>query len=312
MQKNWPARVTLMEVGPRDGFQFEPQIIPTDLKAAVVTGLVQAGLTHIQIASFVHPERVPQMADAEALIQRLPHLDRVHYNGLVLNPRGLERALAAQLPSVEISISASDTHSRRNSNMAFDDALDQGMRMIRRAKAAGLYVRAGVQCALGCVYEGPVSPERVTDILVRFRDQGADAAVVSDTTGMGSPVSLKRLLDRLQPAVDPLPVVLHLHDTRGTGLVNMMAGLECGIDRFDTSLGGMGGCPFIDGAAGNIATEDAVHLMDMLGIATGVDWHQVAVWARKLETVIGRQLPGKMLRVVPPAIGNATPSDDPV
>jgi len=310
MQKNWPDRVTLMEVGPRDGFQFEPHIIPTDLKAAVVAGLIEAGLTHIQVASFVHPKRVPQMADAEDLIQRLPQLDHVHYNGLVLNSRGLERALAAQLPSVEISISASDTHSRRNSNMAFEEALNQGMRMIRRAKAAGLYVRAGAQCALGCVYEGPVAPERVTDILRRFRDQGADAVVVSDTTGMGSPVSLRRLLDYLLPAVEPLPVVLHLHDTRGTGLVNMMAGLERGIDRFDTALGGMGGCPFIEGAAGNIATEDAVNLLDMLGIATGVDWRRVAVWARKLETVIGRQLPGKMLRVIPRSTGNTPPSDN--
>mgnify|MGYP000176883180 CR=1 FL=1 len=174
MQKNWPDRVTLMEVGPRDGFQFEPHIIPTDLKAAVVAGLIEAGLTHIQVASFVHPKRVPQMADAEDLIQRLPQLDHVHYNGLVLNSRGLERALAAQLPSVEISISASDTHSRRNSNMAFEEALNQGMRMIRRAKAAGLYVRAGAQASALNRIRGVLTEEEA-GILRRGRNAQGNA-----------------------------------------------------------------------------------------------------------------------------------------
>jgi hydroxymethylglutaryl-CoA lyase len=199
---------------------------------------------------------------------------------------------------VEISVSASDTHSRRNVNRSFDAALVQGCGMVQAAKQEGLHVRAGVQCALGCVYEGDMPVDRVVAMLTRFRDLGADAAVVSDTTGMGSPVTVKRLLDRLLPAIHPLPVILHLHDTRGTGLVNMLAGLECGINRFDTALGGMGGCPFIPGAAGNLATEDAVYFLETMGIATGVDPVRVAECALKLEAVLGRQLPGKMLRVI--------------
>ncbi|MGD9332784.1 MAG: hydroxymethylglutaryl-CoA lyase [Desulfobacterales bacterium] len=298
MNKNGPRQVTLIEVGPRDGFQFEARPITTDLKVEVVTGLIRAGLTHLQVVSFVHPNRVPQMADAEALLKRLPQGRKIHYHGLVLNARGLARAMATGLRAVEISISASDTHSRRNTNLTFPEALEKGCRMVRTAKKNGLYVRAGAQCALGCAFEGAVAPERVTDILTRFRDLGADAVVVSDTTGMGSPLSLQRLLDRLQPAVAPLPVILHLHDTRGTGLVNMLTGLDYGIAHFDTSLGGMGGCPFIPGAAGNIPTEDAAYLLNTLGIATGIDIRQVAECARKLESAIGRQLPGKMLRVL--------------
>jgi len=297
MSTPWPTRVTLMEVGPRDGFQFEEKDIPTDFKAEVVAELVEAGLTHIQVVSFVHPGRVPQMADAEDLLNRLSARPGISYNGLVLNARGLERALAAGLQSVEISVSASDTHSRRNTHMPSGQALEQSLGMIRTAKRAGLHVRAGVQCALGCVYEGAVAPEIVTDILKRFGGEGADAVVVSDTTGMGSPLSVKRLLHLLQPVVDPLPVVLHLHDTRGTGLVNMMAGLECGITHFDTALGGMGGCPFIPGAAGNIATEDAAYFLATMGIETGVDIARVAICARKMEQFLGRGLPGKMMRV---------------
>lgn len=297
MKTIWPKQATLIEVGPRDGFQFEKQTIPTDLKVAVINGLVGAGLRTIQVVSFVHPGRVPQMADAEILLDQLPPVVDVRYNGLVLNERGLERALAAGIGSVEISVSASDSHSRRNANMTFAEALDQGRRMVRQAKMAGLHVRAGVQCALGCAYEGAVAPERVVDILVMFRDLGADALVVADTTGMGSPLSVRRLLDRLQPAVAPRPVVLHLHDTRGTGMVNMMAGLECGITHFDTSLGGMGGCPFIPGAAGNIATEDAVYFMERMGIATGIDAVRVAACSRKLEDFLDRRFPGRMLRV---------------
>lgn len=290
-------QATLIEVGPRDGFQFERRAIPTALKIAVIKGLAGAGLKMIQVASFVHPERVPQMADAEALIEALPPLNGVVYNGLVLNERGLDRALATDLASVEISISASDTHSRRNAGLGCREAQALGRRLVRRAKQAGRWVRAGVQCALGCVDEGEISPARVTEILTMFRDEGADALVASDTTGMGTPITLRRLLNRLQPAVAPTPLALHLHDTRGTGMVNLMTGLECGVDHFDTSLGGMGGCPFVPGAAGNIATEDAVHFLTAMGVATGVDIHGVAACSRELENYLGRRLPAKMLRV---------------
>lgn len=297
MKSAYPRKATLIEVGPRDGFQFERETIPTELKAAVIESLAVCGFTMIQAVSFVHPRRVPQMADAEALLERLPPLPGVRLNGLVLNEQGLERALATRLDSVEISISASDTHSRRNTGMAREDALARGRRMLRRAKTAGRHVRAGVQCALGCVDEGPIPPTRVTEMLVRLADDGADLLVVADTTGMGSPVTLRRLLDQLQPAVAPIPLALHLHDTRGTGMVNLMTALEYGIHHFDTALGGMGGCPFISGAAGNVATEDVIHFLTAMGIATGVDGAGVAVCSRRLEAFLGRRLPARMLRV---------------
>ena len=298
MDKSWPRKVTLIEVGPRDGFQFETEVIPTDIKIDVVSELVRAGLSHFQIVSFVHPGRVPQMADAEALLGKLPHWPDVQFNGLVLNERGLERALAAGIASVEISVSASDTHSRRNTGMALKKALAQGQRMVQNAKQAGLHVRAGVQCAFGCVYEGEVGEAHVADMLRRLHDMGADALVLSDTTGMGSPRSIQRLLDRVLPTIDQNAVILHLHDTRGTGLVNMTAGLELGISQFDTALGGMGGCPFIPGAAGNIATEDAVNFLDAMGITTGVDASRVAECAISLEKRLGHRFPGKMMRVI--------------
>ena len=298
LNKNWPRQVTLVEVGPRDGFQFEKQIIPTGVKIDVVTDLVRAGLSHFQVVSFVHPVRVPQMADAEDLLGKLPPWPDIHFNGLVLNERGLERALEAGIPSVEISVSASDTHSRRNTGMTYLEALEQGRRMVRAAKQAGLHVRAGAQCALGCVYEGDIAADLVTNILKHFSDLGADAVVVSDTTGMGTPRTIHRLMEDLMPAVGSLPVILHLHDTRGTGLVNMMAGLECGVAQFDTALGGMGGCPFIPGAAGNIATEDAINFLDGMGIETGVNASRVAECALSLERRLGRRFPGKMLRVI--------------
>lgn len=290
-------KATLIEVGPRDGFQFERRSIPIDLKVAVIRALAAAGLETIQVVSFVHPERVPQMADAETLLAALPSLPGVRYNGLVLNERGLDRALTTRLASVEISVSASDTHSRRNTGMPRREAFTRCERMLRRAKEAGLHVRASVQCALGCVYEGPIPPERVAEMVTAMQHGGADQLVVADTTGMGSPVALRRLLNRLQRSVAPASLALHLHDTRGAGMVNLMTGLECGVDHFDTALGGMGGCPFIPGAAGNIATEDVVYILEAMGVATGVDGSGVAACSRRLEAFLGRQLPAKMLRV---------------
>jgi len=291
---NFPNSVRLIEVGLRDGFQFETKVAPTELKLEIISELVQAGLKHIQVTSFVNPKRVPQMADAEDLLRRLPKQDGITYSGLVLNTKGLERACRAGLESVEISMSASDTHSRKNTGMSLNEAILQGKEMIRMAKECGMHITAGVQCAFGCVYEGDIAQERVSGILREFADMGVDRISISDTTGMASPLSVKSLMQKLIPELDGLPVALHLHDTRGLGLVNVMAAMECGIREFDCSLAGMGGCPFVAGAAGNIATEDTAYLMKTLNIETGVDIQKLGQCSMKLEKFFEKRFPGKV------------------
>ncbi len=292
-----PLAVTLVEVGPRDGFQIEAAVMPTDRKLAVIARLVSAGLKQIQVASFVHPGKVPQMADAERLIGRLPQDDGVLYTALVLNGHGLARAMASGIAAVEISLSASDAHSRKNAGMSRHEALEQGLQLIDRAVSAGLRVRASVQCAFGCVYEGPVPVARVADVIRRFVEHGADEVALADTTGMGSPPTVRGLLDAVLPTSGRRPLALHLHDTRGLGLVNLSTALPYGIAIFDTALGGMGGCPFVPGAAGNIATEDTAHLLERLNIVTGVDYGRVGAISREVESFYQKVFPGRMHRL---------------
>ena len=292
-----PDAVTLVEVGPRDGFQFEKAVVPTHRKLSVIARLVAAGLKQIQVASFVHPEKVPQMADAGPLIRQLPRQDGVVYTALVLNRRGLDRAMASGIAAVEISLSASDSHSRKNAGMAHGDALDQGLHMIDQAISAGLHVRASVQCAFGCVDEGQIPAARIAGIVRRFVDHGVHVLALADTTGMGSPPLIEGVLDAVLPLAGRIPLALHLHDTRGLGLVNLMAALKYGVSIFDTALAGMGGCPFVPGAAGNIGTEDTAHLLGCLGIYTGVDYHQVSAVSRDMEAFFLKSFPGRMHRV---------------
>jgi hydroxymethylglutaryl-CoA lyase len=293
----YPDQVTLIEVGPRDGFQFESKIIPTSLKVEIISGLVAAGLKQIQVTSFVHPQRVPQMADAESLLRALPAWENVDLSGLVLNRQGLERAHRAGLRQVEISISASDTHSRKNTGMPLDEAFQRGQEMVALARKYGMYVRAGIQCAFGCVYDGAILLQRVVDMARVFIVQGADALALADTTGMADPPAIRRMVTAVHRAAGETPLILHLHDTRGLGLVNLMAALECGVTRFDTALAGMGGCPFVAGAAGNIATEDTVYLLDRLQVKTGISIKEVAACSIKLENFYGKTFAGKMVRL---------------
>ena len=298
MKHDLPKEVTLIEVGPRDGFQFEKQFIPTELKSEIIRRLVEAGLKHIQVVSFVNPSRVPQMADAEEVVSRLPEPAGVIFSGLVLNSKGLQRGLRAGLKHVEISISASDTHSRKNAGMSFDQAVTRMKEMIRLARAENMGVRAGIQCVFGCVYEGNISQDRILRLVRYYAANQVDAIALSDTTGMANPVSVKRLLQTLIPACGKIPIILHLHDTRGLGLANLMAALQCGVTQFDTAMAGMGGCPFVRGAAGNIATEDTVHLMDSLGISTGIDIVGVSKCSHHLEGYLAKQFPGRMHRLL--------------
>ena len=297
MNANYPKRVNLIEVGPRDGFQFEARTLPTEFKLKIIKGLVEAGLSQIQVTSFVHPERVPQMADAEKLIQGLPKAAGIEYSGLVLNPQGVQRAVRSGLTSVEISISASDTHSRKNTGMSLEQAVEKGTEMIRLARTLNMTIRGGIQCAFGCVYEGRIPLKRVQEMAQRFLDLGVDALALADTTGMGTPGTVKDVLEHLLPKAKEVPLIFHFHDTRGMGLVNVMAALEYGISRFDTALGGMGGCPFVQGAAGNIATEDTAYLLASLNVETGVTISKVAECSKQLENYYGKSFSGKIHRV---------------
>ena len=292
-----PKRVTLIEVGPRDGFQFEKKQIPTDFKIDIIYGLLDAGLRNIQVTSFVHPDIIPQMADAEELIRCLPKSQGVIYNGLVLNAKGVERAGRSGLQWIEVSISASDTHSRKNSGMSLAQAVDQGKEMVGLAKKHRMHIRASIQCAFGCFYEGNIPRGRVLKMAQDFIAQGIDTLAISDTTGMADPHSIKNMMGQVMPIANGIPVVLHLHDTRGLGLVNVMTAMACGVTHFDTALAGMGGCPFIPEAAGNIATEDTAYLMKSLNIETGIDISKVASCSLRLEKFFGKRFSGKMCHV---------------
>ena len=297
MLKNIPQKVTLIEVGPRDGFQFESTLIPIDLKLQIIQNLTDAGISHIQVTSFVNPKKVPQMADAEKLVGLLPKKEGVIYSGLVLNAKGVERAAAAGISHVEISISASDTHSLKNAGMSFSEAVSEAKNMIRLAKSFHQTVRASIQCSFGCYSEAEIDTNRIMSIAEEYLEFGADAVCISDTTGMATPLKIENLLGKVIPLANQIPVMLHLHDTRGLGLVNVMTALVNGVTHFDTSFGGIGGCPFVKGASGNITTEDTLYLLESLGIETGIDKNRIADCSIMLENFLKKRFPGKYHQV---------------
>ncbi len=293
-----PDAVTLCEVGPRDGFQFEDTPIPTDLKLSIIDALAEAGLSRIQVTSFVHPKWVPQMADAEEVVARLPDREGLIYTGLALNMKGLERAHAAGLKYVDLSIATNDRHSHDNANMTVDEAVEQATSMVEHAHDHGLQAQMGFQTVFGYAAPGDTPLDTVCALAERFAAMGVESISLADTTGMANPALIEQRIQAVQDVISNVPLVLHLHDTRGLGLANVVAALGCGITRFDTSLAGMGGCPFVPGAAGNIATEDTAYLLRELGIETGVDIHAVAEAARRIEAFLGASFPGKLHQLI--------------
>ncbi|MDX1707833.1 MAG: hydroxymethylglutaryl-CoA lyase [Desulfobacterales bacterium] len=293
-----PTKVVIEEQGLRDGLQSEKALVPTAKKLELIDALVDAGVRRIQIVSFVNPKRIPQMADAEALCAGLKQRPGVLYSALVLNTRGIERAAAAGLRHVAASISASDTHSRKNANVSLAEARRQFAAMTKTGKARGLAVSGGLQCVFGCRFEGAVDPEAVFDIVKEQLDQGIDEIVLADTTGMANPRSIQQICARVIELAGGKPVILHLHDTEGKGLANVLAALSLGVGHFDTTFGGMGGCPFIKGATGNIATEDLVWMLSQMGIDTGIDAGKVAAISRRLESFFKKNFGGKMHRLL--------------
>ncbi len=294
---NLPERVTLCEVGPRDGFQFEEKLIPTDLKVEAIAALAEAGLPLIQVTSFVHPKWVPQMADAEEVCRRLPARDHTRYTGLALNTKGVERAHAAGLRYVDLSIATHDQHSLDNANMTVAEAIEQAVEMVRLANTYGMQAQMGLQTVFGYAAPGDTPLATVLDMARRFVDLGLESLSLADSTGMANPAMIAERVRAVQEITGDLPLVLHLHDTRGLGLANVVAALRCGVTRFDTALAGMGGCPFIPGATGNIATEDTVYLLDSLAVETGIDLDAVAAVSQRVEDFLGKRFSGKMHRL---------------
>jgi hydroxymethylglutaryl-CoA lyase len=294
----YPRQVEIIEVGPRDGLQREATLISADQKVTLIEGLVNAGLKRIQVTSFVHPRLVPQMADAEEVCGRLPRRPGVVYSGLALNLKGIERANAAGLKHIDISVSASDAHSRRNANRSLKEALAEFKEMVALARGYGMVVRGGIQCAFGYREARDVALESVVDIARRHLDLGVDELALADSSGFANPRGMTDMLAAIRPLVARTPLVLHLHDTRGMGLANVEAALRGGVRRFDTAFGGLGGCPFIDGATGNIATEDTAYMLESMGIETGIDLDTLSQLSRVFEGLLGEALPGKMYKLL--------------
>lgn len=297
-------KIEIVEVGLRDGLQTAPVILPTETKLSIVERLAVAGARKIQVCSFVHPKIVPQMADAEALCASIQMSDLLNkfdilYSGLILNTKGLERARATGVVNcADMSISASDTHSQKNTNKTTHQALEELKSMIASARGFGMTVRAGVQCSFGCVYEGNVPQSRVLNLVEKILTCGVDELLLADSTGMANPKQIREMMRVVLPLAGNVPVVLHLHDTRAMGLANVLAAVDCGARQFDTAFGGLGGCPFIEGAAGNISTEDTIHMLHEMGFETGIDPAQIARITRDLEAMFGHAVPSKMARLL--------------
>jgi len=278
--------VILQEVGPRDGLQNEKTILTPETRAEIINLLADAGLPRIQIGSFVNPRLVPQMAETDKVFRQLKSKEQVRYSVLVLNRRGLETALDAGLEHVEIFVSASETHSMKNSNMTVSQALAQALDMIDLAISHGVGVTAGVMCALGCFYEGAVPVARVMDIVAALEERGPSEICLADTAGMGKPEDMSALLSALLDKLPTERIALHLHDTHGFAPANLSTALEMGIRRFDTSVAGLGGCPFIPGANGNIPTENVIETLESMNFSTGIDLDKVREVAIKLRGLL--------------------------
>ena len=294
-----PGRVSIVEVGPRDGLQNEQSLITTADKITFIDQLTAAGHRVIEVAAFVSPKWVPQMADASEVLAGITRRNGVRYTALVPNRAGLTRAMAAGVTEVAIFAAASETFSQRNLNQSIEASLVTYADVCREALAAGLRVRGYLSTCFGCPYEGAVAPTQVAAIARRLFDLGVFEVAISDTIGVAHPGQVPQVLDAVAASVPLAQVALHFHDTRGTALANVLVGLDYGVTTFDSAAGGLGGCPFAPGAAGNLATEDLLYMLNGLGAETGVDLSRVATASRFIQTCLGHRLPSRYLQSMP-------------
>jgi hydroxymethylglutaryl-CoA lyase len=290
------ASVEIVEVGPRDGLQSEPGVFPTAAKIEFIERLFDAGLRRIEVSSFVNPKKVPQMADAEAVLSGLRRREGVHFIGLVLNRRGYERAAAAGCNEIGMAVVASDTFNRRNQGVSTDESIAAWLEIAREANAAGLRPTITIGASFGCPFEGEVPVERVIDIARRVAEAGPYEIAFADTIGVGVPAQVAEVFGRAREALPGIRLRGHFHNTRNTGLANAYAAVEAGAVTLDASAGGIGGCPFAPAATGNIPTEDLVYLLERSGIATGVDLDRLLATGEWLQQTLGRTVPGMLLK----------------
>jgi hydroxymethylglutaryl-CoA lyase len=292
------GHIILEEQGLRDGLQMLPQPVPTEIKLEWISSLVRAGLKRLQIAAFVHPGLLPQMADAEIIFRALEQQPGVVYSALALNHKGVERAVASGVRHLAISLSASNTHSLKNTRMDIETAKADFVRNVKLARKNNIVVRSGIQCAFGCRYEGAIPRERVYDLVRHHLDSGVEEIALADSTGMANPWQVREMMEEVLALCGQVPVALHLHNTENKGLANVFAAMDAGIRQFDTAFGGLGGCPFIRSATGNIATEDTAHMLHQAGFTTGIDISGVAKVSIAAAGWLGHPLPGMLYPLV--------------
>jgi isopropylmalate/homocitrate/citramalate synthase len=293
---NLPSRVRIVEVGPRDGLQNEASQIPTSEKIAFVNRLSEAGHSTIEVSAFVSPKWVPQMADAGDVFAGITRKRGVRYTALVPNIAGLARAREAKVDEIAIFAAASESFSKRNINQTIHESLVTYKQVCDEAIADGLRVRSYLSTSFGCPFEGRIPPAQVAEVAQRLVELGAYEVAISDTIGIAHPGQVPEVLNEVAKRVSLSQVALHFHDTRGTALVNVLAALQFGVTTFDSSAGGLGGCPYAPGAAGNLATEDLIYMLDGLGIESGVRLEAVMAASRPMESLVGHSLPSRVLQ----------------
>lgn len=289
---------TLMEVSPRDGLQNEPEVLSTEAKLALIDDALAAGIRRIEVASFVNPRKVPQMGDAEAVCAGLPERDDVRWTGLVLNRRGVDRAIATgRLHEVGMVVVASDEFCIRNQGMTSDESVEVALEVFETARAAGLDAQVTIATAFGCPFEGEVAREKVIDMATRLAAGNPTEIALADTVGVGVPSQVLDLFPAIRERVGAeVPLRAHFHNTRGTGIANALAALQAGVQVLDASIGGIGGCPFAPRATGNIATEDLLYMLERMGLDTGVRLDGILLASRHLSERLGRELPAMVAR----------------
>ena len=293
------ARITICEVGPRDGFQIEASFIPTKKKIEIINALFASGLRHLQATSFVSPRAVPQLADAETVLAGIDRPEGSMITALIPNLRGAERAVGAGVDAVHTVVSASETHNLKNVNRSIDTSLMDFEATFALLDRAGVAVEGGIATAFGCPFEGVVPPEQVARIARRYQDLGAASVGLGDTTGMATPATVRAAVQAIRAEAPGLGIGLHFHNTRGVGLACVMTGLAEGVTHYDASVGGLGGCPFAAGATGNICTEDLVYLLNESGYNTGIDLDALIAAATLTQDVLKRELPGQVMKSGP-------------
>jgi hydroxymethylglutaryl-CoA lyase len=291
-------RIFVHEVSPRDGFQSEPRIIPTEQKIDYVQRLSRTGLAKIEVTSFVSPKAVPGLADAEAVLGALTRQPGVEYAALVPNLRGCERALAAGVDEINLVMSASESHNRSNLRMSCADSLAQIDAIANRTRGQ-VHVNISLSVAFGCPFEGRVDASHVLDLVGRFVQMRIERVSLCDTTGLANPTGVYALFSKVATLWPRLQLTAHFHNTRGMGLANALAALEAGVVRFDASLGGLGGCPFAPGATGNVCTEDLVHMLQAMGFDTGIDLEALLAIAADVPKLVGHDVPGQVVKAGP-------------